>query len=208
MICEKIVWNGDIELTCSCTPALRDRPISLILINCSAHKGQLRSSPSLRFLRLTEWPHMKCTAGNSKGAPVTAHLLFWNTRACSRIDHKPLSHNSSGPSRCTKLRLTSGEWNKTGVNWHVQEIFTCLNIWCLPFDCSVNKQKANRKTCKRIRPYSLWWGLWSHPQTVSYELLPPCACLLYIPFYSKAASCNWKHYFGNRDELDPFCVHS
>ena len=75
--------GGQFSHTCSWAPALRDLRISRMVLNWGAQMGHsLSFSP--RFLRLQECPHMKCTAGSSRGAPVTAHLLFWNTRACKK----------------------------------------------------------------------------------------------------------------------------
>ena len=66
--------------------------------NWGAHRGHSRSfSPRLRALK--ECPHRKCTAGSSRGLPLSAHLLFWNTRTCSRIARsviKTLHHGHAG----------------------------------------------------------------------------------------------------------------
>ena len=67
--------------TCSVAPARMERLMSRIVRNWGTHRGHSCSfSPRLRTLK--EWPHRKCTAGRSRGAPVTASLLFWNTLAC------------------------------------------------------------------------------------------------------------------------------
>lgn len=47
---------------------------------CGAHSGHSASFSPSDFM-LNEWPHRKCTAGSSSGAPLSAHLLAWYTRA-------------------------------------------------------------------------------------------------------------------------------
>ncbi len=70
-------------LACSEAPARRERRISRMVRNWGAQSGHSRSlSPRARALKLC--PHMKCTAGSSSALPLSAHRLFWNTRACSQ----------------------------------------------------------------------------------------------------------------------------
>ncbi len=84
--------------TCSAAPARRERRISRMVRNWGAHRGHSRSfSPRLRALK--ECPHRKCTAGSSRELPLSAHLLFWNTRTCSRTSRSVIKtlHNARGP---------------------------------------------------------------------------------------------------------------
>ena len=102
-------------LTCSPVPVWRDRLMYSMVLNCGAQSGHSRSlSPSDR--RLNAWPHKKCTAGSSSGAPVKAHLLLWKIRACHQNARAPYL-----TMPCSRLSMRS--------NWFTSELKCCVGIW-------------------------------------------------------------------------------